>query len=541
MVWSSRTRVVRVDDDTKKAVWSRICAAGKAESAPTPKLRVCCYALQGHCVFESGCWFSHDVSQPGIVGCNFGSSCKLGHEALRPTNANDTKGSALEKGLFEAAQAGTEEANYVESRGLAFDATDPLWDELCATLLEPDEDIGDADLPNVARERLAAEGLYQLLDEDSSDEWLCLPSLPLQPRLEAVQERFMIARQNWLIDDLVDARVYWDTLSDVLSRRRLRFQASPLASCTTASTPPTSELREDAEGWLESATERVDAELKRILLLSSKLDPVPIGLDSTVIAASQKAATAGLAAVLGSGFVEALEAASYAVDELQQACVAVSTQRQQRLPCSRNVWPLGGGAVANIHSETADGEATGSGKRLLGNPLDDELIAEGCDASELHSFRATQLLLCLQRCLHICRSFRPEQLTTSSDTLEDQADFSPSVGAEARVTGLMAIAEQRLNGQAGYLEAFHADLGLWRLRLRESGTRLLLAPERLEEVAEASARTERSRSPRLSCGQGACMRPAAARPFATLLDVVRKAVSKGEHVIVHHVVASSKN
>ena len=40
----------------------------------------------------------------------------------------------------------------------------------------------------------------------------------------------------------------------------------------------------------------------------------------------------------------------------------------------------------------------------MANPLDDELKANEPEASELHSFRLSQLLLCLDRCLHICRS-----------------------------------------------------------------------------------------------------------------------------------------
>jgi len=300
--------------------------------------------------------------------------------------------------------------------------------------------------------------------------------------------------------------------------------------------------------------------MKRLLGLGPKLQPVPANPADTT--AAQESVLAELAQLAGSGFLSALEAAKSVAEEFQQACADVENQRRQRKAQSPNVWAPGGGAAVRSdalaqtlgHSKT-DGNAISAlpgGESL--NPLDDELRKEAYEISDLHSFRLAQLCRCLERCLYVCRGLptasAPQSGATvsvasegSATTVAADASF-PAAGAEAQVTGLTATAEQRLNGQHGHIEAFHADLGLWRLRLEGSGTRLLLAKENLTresslDTAAEKARDGRSRSPRRPGSQIADTRPSAAASAVSLVELVRKAAAAGEHVLVHHIVAWS--
>jgi hypothetical protein len=448
--------------------------------------------------------------------------------------------------LFKAAQAAElQEARYAECRGMAFDGTDPLWEELCSTLLKPEEDIGDGDLTSAARERLTADGVYRLLDADSSDEWLCLPSIPLQQSLEAAQTSFASTRRNWLTDDLIDARVLWETLSDMLTRRRLRFQEPPPSASTNGwkgkPKPNPSEPREEAEDRLEKAAELLDKEMQRVVALGPKLEAQPATLDSATMVLYQQAAAKSLKELVGTDFVEAVKAARSVVEELQQASLEIKSQRDRRPASSYNGWYSKSDAETKPRElDKAKQEVEKVKAEAFSNPLDDELRADAYDPTELHSFRAMQLLLCLERCLHVCYSFCSG---TASGDCPDVALLV--VGAQAQIKSLTASAEQNLNGQAGRLEAFHADLGLWRVELEESGTRLLLAPKQLSctEAADANAakvRNGRSRSPRRTGSNGGDTKSGVKRLAVTLLDLVREAAAKGEYVMVHHDVAWSQ-
>merc|ERR1711933_642101 len=76
MAWSSTTRVTRVGEFSKEAIWRRIDARDKQKAA-----KVCCYALQGNCWRGDTCEFSHDLSLAKGVGCQFGRKCRIVHEA----------------------------------------------------------------------------------------------------------------------------------------------------------------------------------------------------------------------------------------------------------------------------------------------------------------------------------------------------------------------------------------------------------------------------------------------------------------------------
>lgn len=104
----------------------------------------------------------------------------------------------------------------LECHGPGQDDSDPLWEEISCALREEGEDIGDADLPPVSRKRLAANGQYFLVNEDTADEWLCLPAEALVIKLAAVREKVTRSRSLWFADDLLEARHLWTRVHDGL-------------------------------------------------------------------------------------------------------------------------------------------------------------------------------------------------------------------------------------------------------------------------------------------------------------------------------------
>jgi len=243
---------------------------------------VCCYSLQGTCFFGAdNCEYSHDASLVGSRGCQFGTRCRLGHwtPAEAPGQLASPPGGGGVNGDDAAGLGGAGLPDVLraegglpllECRGPAHDDSDPLWEELACTMRENSEDVGDADLSVAARRRLAAEGLYQLVDDDTADEWLCIPAEELRGRLEAAAEKVARSRRLWFTDDLREASCHWNGILGVLR---------PGADCTEGGPKP-------AEGGaLQHALELVDAALQRVLSLHKDKDVASQGSPELFLAA----------------------------------------------------------------------------------------------------------------------------------------------------------------------------------------------------------------------------------------------------------------
>lgn len=530
-MWTSTTRVTWLNADARDEVWRSVCTGPKKRKwAWKPKGNVCCYGLQGLCKYGRSCGCSHDFKLGRDVGCQFGINCTYGHSAIalaREADYSETEdyGSdsipCLDKGVLQnARRTRAQEGAYLQCKGLAFDGSDPLWEEVCIALLDGNEELGDADLPNSARYRLAADGCYRLVDEETSDEWLCLPGDILQQRLEQSEARFATIRRDWLVDDLIDARVFWDQLLTVLTRRR-KCRSEPEQE---------SIFPDEADDDLQKAGEKMDVELRKAIELGPKLLPMPIAGR----AADNSIAT--LTDEVTSSFVEAVNAAFLAAEELQSLCSSILQRRRERhAEEMRTCNIVDDGKNKDEEMSQADVIDAGSLKASRGddpekfgcpirlcNPLDDEIWRDASDVADLHSFRLTQLRRCLRRCVYVCRCIQEESQFSLTSS------FVPSVGVEAEIVGLTASAECKLNGHSGLIEAFHANHGLWQICLSSSGTRLLLPPSQLTKPSKSGTRTTRSRSPRAQRGD--------ASPQVSLLNLVRKAAARGDHILLHHVV-----
>lgn len=469
MPWGSVTRVTRLPQASRDAVWQRICGLSPVPSG-MPQKPVCCYAIQGTCYFgATTCEFSHDTSAVTRLGCQFGSRCRLGHapkpEALRA----ELGGAAADLGpvLSDAGLADSARPDgclpLVECRGPVHDDSDPLWQELVCALCEESESVGDADLSVAARERLGDEGIYRLVDDDTADEWVCISAEALRSRLEAAREKVTESRNLWLYDDLFVARGLWSEIVGAL-RPQLggrgksglwEFVPQPLEG-----------------GVLGRTLALVDVAMQRVVELYSK--------------------DKGIAS---HGLASALFAAQGAVTGLQRATSDAAALRLVGMAFS------------------SEGDAS--------SHVDEDV--RGC---------IVELLGCLDRCVFTMRAGDGHVVDVVDAKVlagEDRKKGELATGTVVEVLGLTSSSEQGLNGQEGQLERYDEALGLWQLRLAQSGTRLLLGEDQLASLrrngtASGVSSRGRSRSPR-RLGD-----------FRSLAEVAQEAAKNGDFVLVHHVV-----
>jgi len=481
MAWCSCTRVARVPQAEREAIWRRIRASASGASHQLPK-PVCCYALQGSCYFGPGtCEFSHELGRVRLVGCQFGPKCRLGHAAtveLRPDEAARSCGTGPGTELLDSAQARGGLA-YMECHGPSFDDSDPLWDELSCALREAAEDTGDSDLPGATRDRLAAADQYHLLDEDTADEWLCIPAVTLQQHLVSAREGVAQSRRLWLGDDLGDARVLWEEVSGAL-RCRMRESGG----------------QNVAGGALQQALGQAETALQSAWALK------PGGDAAHGLAAPAEGARA-------CGPLDVFTAAAGAVRALQQAASDSAADQ-----------------LADDPSEGSEDFGRLSEDEVRGKLIELERCFERC-AFLAHALTSPSAWQEPERA-GCGDGSEAGNCATPGAGREQPAVLELAVGKSVEVTGLTTRAEQALNGREGQLERYDEALKLWQVQLAASGTRLLLGEEQVLPVrraAAAPAARGRSRSPR---------RPDGPR---SILELTQDAAQHGEHVLVHHVVA----
>lgn len=220
MGWGSATCVARVHKGRHDPVWEQVLAlqqnsgGGEQSDAIMQRAPVCCFALQGVCYFDEWtCSYSHNMSEASSLGCHFGVNCRLGHGVDAQDFSETSRAISPVKALGGS--------KYVElvlrCSGPTFDDSDPLWSELACALQADEEELGDADLPYSARRRLEAEGVYHLADEESADEWLCVPADRLLEGLRAAEGRLDRARAAWLSDGMLEAEELWTVISSAIS------------------------------------------------------------------------------------------------------------------------------------------------------------------------------------------------------------------------------------------------------------------------------------------------------------------------------------
>mmetsp|Transcript_9259 Transcript_9259/g.17594 ORF Transcript_9259/g.17594 Transcript_9259/m.17594 type:complete len:359 (-) Transcript_9259:24-1100(-) len=214
MTWQSTSRATRLPHAARDAVWKQVCDF-TPESSERPAKPVCCFALQGVCRFSaSTCEFSHRTEQVRLTGCQFGLKCRVGHAAgLLQASSKLVFRNGLNVAVQDTVQG---DLSCIECTGPNFDDSDPLWNEVAFALRTDDEDLGDCDLPTATRQRLQAAGQYHLIDEDTADEWICVPARFLLDRLESLHEGLAKSRRFWLLDDLGEAKDLWDRVSAAL-------------------------------------------------------------------------------------------------------------------------------------------------------------------------------------------------------------------------------------------------------------------------------------------------------------------------------------
>jgi len=209
MSWQSTTRAARLPHAARDAVWKQVCDFTPEPSSGQMK-PVCCYAMQGVCGFGASiCEYSHRTELVRLTGCQFGLKCRVGHQASSRLGFQN----GLNGGVLDTVQG---DLSSIECTGPRFDDSDPLWNEMACVLRNDDEDVGDCDLPTVTRQRLQSAGLYHLIDENTADEWICVPARFLLDRLESLHEELSRSRRFWLLDDLGEARDLWDQVSAAL-------------------------------------------------------------------------------------------------------------------------------------------------------------------------------------------------------------------------------------------------------------------------------------------------------------------------------------
>ncbi|CAE8739598.1 unnamed protein product [Polarella glacialis] len=258
--WRSRTRVVRISQDRRSAVWSQACSVRPPtllvedtstksgpgylgdKSGPGSEEdgryleRVCCFALQGRCYYGNDCAYSHAFEKVTTVGCSYGPGCKLGHfkgiavsDAAVPYVRAKKARFDPEEGIrfpcrpssdcsiFDAARLLGRTA-YMECSGQVYDDSDPLWDDLVCAIQSQEEGFeetfGASDLMQSVTDRLTAAGEYHLVDETVGEEWLLLSAACLRENLARAEDRLAKRHREWVHDELWEAEARWNELCD---------------------------------------------------------------------------------------------------------------------------------------------------------------------------------------------------------------------------------------------------------------------------------------------------------------------------------------
>jgi len=435
MVWSSATRAVRLPAAEYEAAWRRI-------NSLTQTLKpVCCYGLRGQCNSVSTCGFSHDYSLVTRAGCQFGSSCRHGHgwkecDNWYPTSDSAKSVSRRSDCVSTLLDGG---ASCIECKGLQFDDTDPLWDEATAGLRDEFEDIGDGNITGAVRDRLASAGEYRMVDEASSDEWVCVLGSKLCPRLEAAEDAFAGRRREMLGDDLREAQEFWrDVVGTMSSWTPSRF----------------SHELSDAKTCLQRRLNEAGMALRTCF-------------DCALAPAFEEALPRP--SVL-ENFTQLLSDARVAVEGVRRSADSFGNLQRQ---LSSAAWS-GSSEWGNNHSGWEGGWSNWHTAR---DP-DPELAGSG--TTELLEVRR-----CLDRCLHLvyCLRRASKKHYEGVGAVEPTGD-SCQPGQERLVRGLQAEAELSLNGQHATLERFDEEQRLWQVKLNGSGTKLLLPAENLFDARD---------------------------------------------------------
>lgn len=400
------------------------------------------------------------------------------------------------------------DAAFIECQGLAYDDTDPLWDEAAFALRGNDLDIGDADLTSTSRERLEKAGQYIIVSQDTSDEWIYVSGMALRDGLQAVQEKLAGARRDWINDDLHEARVLWDDLVKVLERRRrLAATSSNKVKDHDGVTGPLIDLEAADEKGLNAGAERIQQLLDR-------------------------ARSAWSSGVESSDLLASLEAVRASAEDLHDLFCDIQVERAGRAPPPAAVIQ-----ACNREEPIA--------KTLLANNLLDDEIRLGSsyawsqlDVSDAHSFKFTEFLRCLDRCVFACQS---STSSTGRGNVASRAPLQLEVGSDVEVSGLTAPAEKSLNGQIASVVAWHQSEGLWQVRLQASGTRLLLSADHFTPVlaSEAATRQKVSKAPEVQHRRRRSRSPRRSMHARSLSELAEVAAARGEYILIHHTVAWS--
>lgn len=490
-------------------LWERAQASKREEersdgAAGSVSKAVCCFYMQNKCHFSNDCEFSHDYADLVELGCTFGVGCRFGHcdKVMTPQEGDEVTNSAKANAVMKGDTQGILDrllrpggaSCLVECSGPAFDDSDPLWDELATAIREPAEATGDGDLSTATRRRLGAEGRFWLVDEDLADEWLCLRAAELLPLLERQRERVRALRQEWVSYDVSDIVALW-----------------------------TEELR---CGTLAYDFPEVDH--------SGEVDDVPdenLGEEARQFCVAVSRARRALAPVLE------VPATAVAEESRQEARISAAltavrgVRRYRDLVKVAEACGMKPGLQRKVH--------VGIGALALGA----DNAASGASSEAL-----TEICRTLDRCLFINRAVRADAGSAGLDASGTAAHGSREklcVGVRATVVNLSSASEAGLLGQACRVERFDEELSLWQVQMQDSGTRLLLAAEKLAPLAGApqvaSAAEDgrvaaRSRSPRGGRGVAAAGKQAGCARAESLLQLTRAAAERGEFVLVHHVV-----
>lgn len=217
--WLSTTAVMRAPQALAEEVWQGILMSVSSdvngEEQPISARAVCCYAARGICHYGSTCDFLHDVSQLPIVGCQYKNACFHGHAASRAGVL--AKHSSEAHDQLRKTLDGSSPGSYLECRGVVYEGTDVLWSEVATALTGESLSLGDGDLDSATRRDLAAESRYISMDDETADEWLCLPGLTLLDRLLASHSYLFALQWEWIVDEIAEARWGWTYLAKALS------------------------------------------------------------------------------------------------------------------------------------------------------------------------------------------------------------------------------------------------------------------------------------------------------------------------------------
>jgi len=489
-MWSSTTQITWVPHASRDAVWSKVCKLSKPrEDAPytSTSLPVCSYALQGKCRNNAWtCKYSHDLSQVYWNGSQY-----VGHSTASskvPDTSYDIS-SVNHAASLMASLRESDDVAYVECHGAAFDASDPLWSEVVRALCTNKEDVGCGDLPTSTRNRLAHASEYHLVDEETADEWLCLPAEALRYYLHRSGNKLLQSRVQWLFLDLKMSITLWDEIAETLRGHELlhRDDTAENFGGEGASNPDEegyneADSRSDVFKSIAGAAAQADSAMAD---LSMEFDPYT----NTYTAVELGEGLYDLQAYFArTEFSQKLRASLEAMMEMERLVMDLNRERTSQY------WQH------SIH------------------PLDllNQSNWRQVDPCERNSHKLSEVHKSLERCTLLVRMIRDYKWTPEDSGWQSHASETPSrprnprqpssvstlqirVGCVVAVTGLNANAEQSLNGQAARVERYDETLKLWQVQLEQSGTRLLLSEENMSVLprgVHSWSRRGRSRSPR---------------------------------------------